>query len=163
MRKTWFCASLFLIMIFGSGSRLTAGSDDDIRQLLMRTFDRPNAGLSVDPVVVANDHAIADWTQDKLGGRALLRRRAGRWTIVLCSGDGIKSADALRQAGVPASDAVSLAARLASAEKSMLPERHALLSTFEGTLLLEADGEHPPAARDAGDNHPSLDHSGSRK
>jgi len=151
--------SLALLMwLLASWSHSAAGSDDEaIRDVLMKSFDSPASRLAVDPVVVANDHAMADWIQGDRGGRALLRRKAGQWMIVLCGGDRIKSADAMRLAGVPASDANLLSANLANAEKSMSAERLSLLATFEGTVMMGADGAHPPAAQ--GQAHP--DHSGS--
>ena len=134
-----------------------ADSDEDaVRQLLMKTFDRPDAQLAVDPIVVSSDHAVADWTQEKLGGRALLKRKAGQWMIVLCSGDGIKSADAMRQAGVPPSDAAQLALSLETSEKSMSAERRALLATFDGTVMMGTDGAHPPADTGASGGHHSV-------
>jgi hypothetical protein len=126
--------------------RAAAGPEDEatIKRLLQTTFDRPEARLVVEPVVVAGDHALAGWSQADMGGRALLRRRGGAWSLILCSGDGIKSADALRHAGVPAGDAASLAAKLSDAEAQLPKERVALFATFEGTVMMNADGGHPP-------------------
>jgi len=139
MRTT--IASAFLLMVSIGG--VSAGTDEEgIKELLMETFDKPGARLVVDPVVVAGDHAIADWSQATLGGRALLRRRVDKWTLILCSGDGIISADALQQAGVPKDDAVNLSARLKAAESTMSVERRALLATFEGTVLMGTN-DHP--------------------
>ncbi|MGL6060631.1 MAG: copper uptake system-associated protein [Bradyrhizobium sp.] len=144
--------SLALLLVSASAS--AASDEDAIRKLLMTSFDRPDSRLAVDPVIVAGDHGIADWTQGKLGGRALVRRKAGQWMIVLCSGDGIKSEHAMRLAGVPASDAAILADNLALAEKSMPAERLGLLATFEGTVMMGADGGHPPAAQ--GQSHSEI-------
>ena len=36
------------------------------------TFDRPDAKLTVAPVVVAGGHAVAGWTQGDMGGPQLL-------------------------------------------------------------------------------------------
>ena len=63
------------------------------------------------PRPLVSDYAIADWVQEGSGGRALQRRRGGQWLLILCNADGIKSAAALRQAGVPAPDATNLAER----------------------------------------------------
>lgn len=163
MRDGLLCLGLTLLLA-GLADIAAAGSDDDaIRQMLTKTFDKPEARLVVDPVVVANDHAIADWTQETVGGRALLVRKAGQWAIILCSGDAIKSADAMRRAGVPASDAAKLAAGLESAEKAIPADRLALLASFEGTVSMEADGGHPPVAHGAGADHPTQGHSGATK
>jgi copper(I)-binding protein len=115
-----------------------------IKHLLHNTFDKPEARLVVEPVVVANDHAVAGWSQGDMGGRALLRRKGATWSLILCSGDGIKSTEALRQAGVPAGVAGTLASNLATAEAKLSRERLALFAKFEGTLMMNADGGHPP-------------------
>jgi ribulose 1,5-bisphosphate synthetase/thiazole synthase len=152
-------ALLGLAVVFSLVGDVIAGADDEaIRGLLMDSFNRQEARLAVDPIVVANDHAIADWIQDNRGGRALLRRKAGQWVIVLCSGNGIKSADAMRLAGVPAADAAKLAASLESAEKTMPTDQLALLASFKGTVLMGPDGAHPSATHGAGAGHPSHGH-----
>lgn len=117
-----------------------AGADQDaVRDVLIATFDKPEAHLLVDPVVVSGAHAIADWTQGVTGGRALLRRSANGWRLVLCAGDGIKDPAALRLAGVPSSGATELVAALATREQELPRDRLALLSSFEGVVRM--DGE----------------------
>jgi hypothetical protein len=66
-----------------------------IASLLHGMFDKPGETLLVELVIVAGDHAIADWTQGQVGGRALLRRWQQQWALILCAGDGIKSAEAI--------------------------------------------------------------------
>lgn len=116
-----------------------------IRHLLMRTFDRPDSRLSVDPVVVRGDHAVAGWTQGDRGGRALLARdtAADRWHVVLCAGDGLRDAAMLQAFGVPAEPARALARAVAAAEETLPAGRRAQLGTFEGVVRLGPDG-HPP-------------------
>ncbi|WP_316229572.1 copper uptake system-associated protein [Bradyrhizobium sp. SZCCHNR1070] len=117
-----------------------AGADQDaVRDVLMATFDKPEAHLVVDPVVVSGGHAIADWTQGATGGRALLRHSASGWRLVLCAGDAIKDPAALRLAGVSSSDAAELVAALAASEQQLTRDRLALLSSFEGVVRM--DGE----------------------
>jgi copper(I)-binding protein len=128
-----------------SGQVRAASDEDAIRALLMKEFDRPESRLSVEPIVVVGDHSIAGWAQAELGGRALLRRRHGHhWQLILCSGDGIKSAEAMQQAGIPASQASELASALAYVEAMLPKERIALFAKFEGTVMMGADGSHPP-------------------
>ena len=135
--------STILVAAVCLASLAKAASDgDDIRRLLNGSFDRPNARLTVDPVVVSGDHAIAGWSQGDMGGRALLRKKDGAWSLILCSGDGIKTSVALRHAGVP--DADVLARKLAEAEAKLPASRLALFSKFEGTMMMNADGSHPP-------------------
>jgi copper(I)-binding protein len=138
---------------------VTAGPDEDsIRQLLFSTFDKPQSPLIVEPIVVTGDHAIAGWSQSDMGGRALLRRRQGAWSLILCSGDGIRSSDALRHAGVPSGDDVVLSRRLVEAEHEVAPERLALFAKCEGTLMMDASAGHPqhPQMQQAQMHHPQM-------
>ena len=120
-----------------------AGADATaISQLLHGTFDKPNESLSVGPVVVAGDHAIADWTQGEVGGRALLRRKQGGWVVTLCAGDAMKSSEALKTAGVPQPEAIQLARDLAVAESRLAPEQIAMFSRFEGLVTMDGASHH---------------------
>lgn len=126
-------------------SQAVAGSDEDaIRHVLHDTFDRSDARLTVEPVVVASDYGIAGWTQGDMGGRALLRRKSSEWVIVLCSGDALKSADALTKAAVPPATASVLAQELARAEAGLEPKIVAQFSRFEGLVMMDETGQHPP-------------------
>jgi hypothetical protein len=44
-----------------------------ISNLLHATFDRPEAQLTIAPIVVVGNNAVAGWVQGEMGGRALLR------------------------------------------------------------------------------------------
>jgi len=112
----------------------------DIRGVMMGIFDKPGSSLVVEPVVVVDNSAVASWTQRDRGGRALLRREGGKWRIVLCSGDPLKSASMLEQAGVPPAAAERLESLLKQAESALPPERAALFPTFEG--VVNVDGNH---------------------
>jgi hypothetical protein len=116
-----------------------------IAQLLHGMFDKPGETLVVEPVVVAGGHAIADWTQGQIGGRALLRRRQQQWALILCAGDGIKSAKGLQMGGVPAADAKVLETELTAAEARRSSERIAMFSRFEGLVVMDgsnAESKH---------------------
>lgn len=124
-----------------------AGADADqaaIRHLLMTTFDKPEARLAVDPVVVVGEHAIAGWAQGERGGRALLRRHGTGWHITLCAGDGLTPA-LLRDAGISEADAQALAEGLAAAESRLPAAQRAKFSTFDGVVRMDSNGQHPPA------------------
>lgn len=138
--------SLMLILLTGDVAR-AADAEVDIARLLRGMFDKPGAALEVAPVVVAGDFAIAGWTQGEMGGRALLRRKDEAWVITLCAGDGIKSHEALRQAGVPEQEATSLAHDLAVAESKIDGQRVAMFSRFEGMVTM--DGAAAPTRGDA--------------
>lgn len=138
--------ALFALAIYSAGTLAEpAGADEaSIGQLLHGMFDKPNETLSVEPVMVSGDHAIADWVQGQMGGRALLRRQHGSWTIILCADDGIKSKEALAMAGVPAADAQRLETGIVTAEAKLAPEKASMFSRFEGLVAMdgEAAAEH---------------------
>lgn len=139
-------AAVLTASAFGSTPGLS--SDDPavhIRKLMADQFDKPEQRLQVDPVVVVADHAIAGWTQGDMGGRALLRRKGHQWQIVLCSGDQLKSVDTLTKVGLAAGPAKHLAASLAAAEAKTDPARLAMFAKFDGILMLDGSGHHPPA------------------
>ncbi len=119
---------------------------DAIRHVLMHTFDKPEARLKVDPVVVRGAWGIADWQQAERGGRALMRRAddGKSWEINLCSGDGLKHAKMLQETGMSPAEAQALAAALAKAEARLDAATLARLASFEGTVRMGAHGEHPP-------------------
>jgi copper(I)-binding protein len=129
----------------GHGTHKTSDAvqEDDptlIEKTLKSMFDKPENPLTVSPVVVVSDVAIAGWTQGAMGGRALLRRVHGKWSIQLCSGDALKEAAALEKAGLSAGDASALASALAQAEAGLDAARLKLFSSFEGTVLMDAHG-----------------------
>lgn len=119
-----------------------------IRQVLMRTFDRPEARLRVDPVVVHKQHAVAAWQQDDRGGRALMRRTddGKAWEITLCAGDGLRQADTLAATGMSAADASALAQAVVKAESTLDAKTRARLASFQGMVRMGPNGEHPPMA-----------------
>lgn len=115
-----------------------------VRRLLMQTFDKPEAPLSVEPIVVEGDVAIAGWSQGQLGGRALLRRKDGNWAITLCAGDALKQSAALEKLGLEKSRAEALAAHLSAAERQLAPSLLERFSRFDGMYAVDAAGGHSP-------------------
>jgi hypothetical protein len=120
----------------------TASDPEAIRLVMMKTWDKPDARLVVDPIVVSGDHAIAGWSQGDMGGRALLRRKGHAWDVVLCAGDDLKKTDVLTKVGLPAAAAKTLSAHLVAAEAKVAPDRLALFSKFEGLVMVTDDGGH---------------------
>jgi hypothetical protein len=114
----------------------------DIRSLMMLAFDKPDNRLVVEPVVVVGNSAVASWTQGERGGRALLRRGSSEWRIVLCSGDPLRSASMLVEAGVPAVAAEQLASLLKESESILPAKQVELFSTFEGVVHVDAEQGH---------------------
>lgn len=119
-----------------------ASDQDAIRAVMMKTWDKPDARLVIEPIVVSGDHAIAGWSQGDMGGRALLRKKGAAWDVVLCAGDDLKKADVLSKVGLPDANAKALSASLASAEAAVAPARLALFSKFEGLVIVAGDEVH---------------------
>lgn len=141
-------AALIVLSISFIGSPTHAADADEvsISSLLHAMFDKPNETLTVEPVMVSNDYAIAGWAQGQMGGRALLRRQQQSWTIILCAGDGIRSREALTKAGVPTADARKLESDMIAAEARLAPEKVAMFSRFEGLLMMDSkenSARHP--------------------
>lgn len=121
-----------------------------IRKVMMSTWDKPEAPLDAGPITVLADHAVAGWTQDGRGGRALLTRKAdGRWQVAACAGDGLKEAKTLEMTGMPGAVARQMAQEVAKAEAAITPQRRALFSTFDGMVRMDGAGNHPPHAQGA--------------
>lgn len=134
-----------IVAFFGLTGAARAGTDEDaVRHLLHATFDKPEQKLVIEPLVVRAGYAIAGWTQGDMGGRALLQNKRGSWTLILCAGDGIKAADALRRAGVASDAAAALAQALTKAEQSVAADRLAMFARFEGLRRMDADDNHLP-------------------
>ena len=65
-----------------------------------------------------------------------------KWSMILCSGDGLKSEANLIAAGVPSGDAANLAHDLDAAERTLEPGHRALFSLFEGTVEMTGEPKH---------------------
>lgn len=147
MRTMIMCAALLAALSCACAKPASGPAAADEAAILERmraTWDRPETPLDAGPVVVDGDWAVADWTQGRMGGRALLRREHGAWTTVLCAGDGIRGEQGLVEAGIPLVQARTLAARLATAEAREPADRLALMSTFNGIVRMQgaAHGDH---------------------
>lgn len=122
-----------------------AEDTDTVRHVLMQMFDKPEQRLAVDPVIVEGDIAVAGWAQGEMAGRALLRRKGADWLLILCSGDALKEAKSLQQFGLTAEQAKAMAAAVVTAEARLDPSVVEKFSRFDGVMMMQADGSHPPA------------------
>ena len=114
----------------------TAHEQVEIRNLMRMAWERPNAPLSVDPVVVHDGYAIAGWVQEERGGRALLRKSGPGWEVILCAGDHLRSAETVIATGAPPAVAQLLVAKLVDAEGRLPPERLAKFAMFDAILRM---------------------------
>lgn len=138
--------SLGLALVLSVASAMAGVADDEvsITRLMKQQFDKPEAPLTVAPVVVKGDFAIASWAQGERGGRALLKRYHGAWEISVCAGDGLTNPAVLQTAGMTSPQADALAKALARAEAKLTLAERARFSSFDGMLRLGAGGHHPP-------------------
>jgi copper(I)-binding protein len=122
----------------GQGAAMvdTTGMADPeaITAILKAQFDMPESPLSVDPIVVEGDHALASWAQGDKGGRALLERRDTMWTVVLCGGPDLRLPAFLAEHGVSAAETLSKLYN--SAEDGLGADKVALSSSFEGVVMI---------------------------
>ncbi|MDX2308163.1 MAG: copper uptake system-associated protein [Hyphomicrobium sp.] len=125
-------------VVAGQSPQATA----EISTTLKHLFDRPEAPVEVDIVAASGSHAVASWVQGEKGGRALLRRDGSKWSILLCGGDGLRSAAGLTEAGVPSSDAETIANALAASEAALSPGRRALFASFGATIEVAPGDQH---------------------
>lgn len=117
---------------------------------MKKLFDKPDAPLAVDPVSIEGDYAVAGWIQSGKGGRALLKKEKGQWSIHVCGGDGLKQASALVQTGMSRASADHLAKKVQSAEAQLSADQLKKLSMFEGVAKVD-QGQH--GAHDAHASH----------
>ena len=134
--------ALALLLVGVPAGAADVADAERIRGVMRAIWDRPDAPLTVAPIVVAGDHAVAGWAQGEAGSRAVLRREAGTWNVYLCGGDALKSATELERAGVPPADARALARGLATAEAALAPEVLARFASFKGLIPLGANPDH---------------------
>lgn len=131
-----------LMLALFPGAAIAHDDKHAITHLMKSMFDTPETPLSVDPVVVVGDNAIAGWVQGDKGGRALLWRVDGQWQIRLCSGDGLKDQKLLENANISAADAKTLIDELTVAEAALDPAVLAKFASFEGTIVIEPGTGH---------------------
>ncbi len=114
-----------------------SSDQEQIKQLMKHQFDKPHAPLSVAPIAVVGDHALASWIQIDSGGRALLVRHHGKWSIALCGGDGLTRADVLEKTGIPKQVAVQLSKQLVEGESKLSPKHKKMFSMFKGEVKVD--------------------------
>jgi hypothetical protein len=122
------------------------GNAHQITAVMKKQFDRPDAPLTVNPVTVEGDYAVAGWTQGKKGGRALLQKENGQWRISVCGGDGLTQAKVLETTGMHPPMAQKLAAATLVAESSLSAGKRRMFASFEGMVKIDANqadhGQH---------------------
>jgi hypothetical protein len=119
---------------------MTGDDPTDIEALLKAQFDTPESPLTVAPITVQGDVAIAGWSQDGRGGRAFLRKDAEGWFVELCSGAGLMLPETLQGLGLTPADAETLLATARAAEATLGAEAIQRFDSFDGMLMIGRDG-----------------------
>jgi hypothetical protein len=122
---------LVLFLVFsGALSAETLTDEAQIQAVIGKTYDKPNNKVNTTPISIADDFAVADWTQGKRGGRALMKRINGNWEILACGNDGLKDTKSLVKAGMSEKTASTIVKKLADLEKLEDPKRLAKFNLF---------------------------------
>ena len=125
-----------------------------IEHAMKALFEKPEAPLVVAPVTVEGDYAVAGWIQHGRGGRALLKKESGKWSIQVCGGDGLKQTSALTMTGMDRALADKLSRKVAAAEKNLSADQLKKFAMFEGVMRVDgsAHASHGTAHEHSG--HP---------
>lgn len=118
----------------------------DIEALLKAQFDTPENPLTVAPITVQGDVAVAGWSQNGMGGRAFLRQDADGWFVEVCAGKGLLMPEMLTGLGLSEADAGALLASVTAAEAGLGAETIALFDSFDGELFIGREGHQHGAA-----------------
>ena len=125
-RYLWVLFLVFSVVL----SAETLTDEAQIQAVIGKTYDKQNNKVNTTPVSVADDFAIADWTQGERGGRALMKRINGNWEILACGNDGLKDTKSLIKAGMNEKTASTVIKKLTNLEKSEDPKRLAKFNLF---------------------------------
>ena len=122
---------LVLFLVFSGALSAESLTDEaQIQAVIGKTYDKPNNKVNTTPISIADDFAVADWTQGKRGGRALMKRIDGNWEILACGNDGLKDTKSLVKAGMRERTASTIVKKLADLEKLEDPRRLAKFNLF---------------------------------
>jgi len=122
---------LVLFLVFSGALSAESLTDEaQIQAVIGKTYDKPNNKVNTTPISIADDFAVADWTQGKRGGRALMKRINGNWEILACGNDGLKDTKSLEKAGMSEKTASTIVKKLADLEKLEDPRRLAKFNLF---------------------------------
>ena len=137
--KNW----IFAIAI-GLAQLLTAGlatahdmNEHQITMVMKQLFEKPDAPLTVVPISVEGDYAVAGWIQGGRGGRAFLQKDKNQWAIAVCGGSGLTQADVMQSIGMKSDAATRLAAAVVAAEGKLSADKRKLFDGFEGMVKVD--------------------------
>ncbi|WP_051279363.1 copper uptake system-associated protein [Chitinilyticum aquatile] len=103
-------------------------------------WEKPDAPLTVKPVVTLDGFGIAGWLQGARGGRAILQKGEHGWQTLLCAGTITNRL--LEQAGASPATAKALLAELGRAEQELTAGERAQLASFQRVVHMDKGGQH---------------------
>lgn len=119
--------------------------EKSIEGVLRKQFDKPQTPLQVLAIAIEGEYAVAGWIQDRQGGRALLKKEKGQWSIEVCAGDGLAQPATLAMTGMTQSAASRLAEKVKLSEKRLSAQQVRMFGLFKGVVQVNgaAHGAHP--------------------
>jgi len=148
MMKNWLIViaiaiALGLTQLLMAVPALAHGDDaQQITLVLKKQFDKPGAPLTVAPISVDGDNAVAGWLQNGRGGRAFLQRDKHQWFIAVCGGSGLTQPDVLQTIGMKPDAALRLATAVVAAEAKLGSKQSKLFDGFEGMIKIDPVSGH---------------------
>jgi len=135
---------LFLVMNIANAGQLdtNAVAKEHIIQAIKMQWDQPQHPVSVPVVAISVPYAVADWTQDARGGRALLKLNDRHWQALACGDAQIKSVFKLEKMGVPKAHAEEIVQQLTLEETQLSQAAISTINSFSGVVDLLTDPEH---------------------
>jgi hypothetical protein len=159
MRQTFtrLIATLLLGTLLGLSPLALADDAAEITHAMKAAWDKPEQPLTVKPVVIVDQIAVAGWLQQDRGGRALLKKTAHGWQTQLCAGE--MTFALLHQAGASHATANKLLKALSSAEQSTLSaNERKQLDSFSGVVKMDGNGQHGHHAEHGQPTHQNQSH-----
>ncbi len=117
-------------------------NEHQITMVMKQLFEKPGAPLTVAPISLEGDYAVAGWLQGGRGGRAFLQKYKSQWAISVCAGSGLTQADAFKSIGMESVAAARLAAAVRASEGKLDADKRKLFDGFEGMVKVDQTADH---------------------
>jgi hypothetical protein len=137
--KNWiFAIAMTLAQVLSVGQAAAHDMNEhQITMVMKQLFEKPDAPLTVVPISVEGDYAVAGWIQGGRGGRAFLQKEKNQWAIAVCGGSGLTQADVMQAIGMKSDAATRLAAAVVAAEGKLSADKRKLFDGFEGMVKVD--------------------------
>lgn len=157
--KNWiFAIAMGLSLLLSAGQAFALDANEhQITMVMKKLFEKPDAPLTVVPISVVGDYAVAGWIQGDRGGRAFLQKDNNQWSISVCGGSGLTQAREMQTIGMKSDAAARLAAAVVAAESKLGADKRKLFDGFKGMVKVDPAGhdEHSMQGQHAGHAEPA--------